>query len=185
MMMRLPYAPYRGGSSFDPGDRLRIALAIEGPLVGCRGALSAAGTAETVSRVSGANRYREGPRLQTDVLLVHPGNRQWSAEFGAYLQAEGEGTRDWKPPRGGSLLRAGVSLSGGTTWKWGVGVEAWKSRGFDDLLGSFAAMRPKIGLERAAGAHHLGIAAAPAFGSASDDRSLRGFDISLMWEFAQ
>jgi hypothetical protein len=185
VMVRLPHPAYRGGVSLDPGDRVRLAFGLDGPLAGWRGALAISGTVETVSRLDDADRYREGPRLRAEITLQRPGKYGFRCELGSYLQAQGDGGSGWPAPRGGSLWRAGVGLSWGEIWRWTASAAAWRAQGFGDLLGDSFAVRPGASLGRSFGGHRLEASIAPLFGTAAHDRSLRGVDAVLSWGLAR
>lgn len=184
-MARLPHPAYRGGVSLDPGDRLRLAAGFEGPLSAWRGSLSASGSVESFSKMDGAGRYREGPRVRIETVLVRPGNHELRCELGTYLQAEGEGGGGWPAPRGGSLWRAGLGLTWGSAWRWTVSAAGWRTRGFGDLLGDSFAVRPGGSVARTFGGHHLEASIAPLFGTAARDQTLRGLDAVLSWGIAR
>jgi len=181
LRVRLPYTAFEGESDLDPGDRLRLALAIEGPLAGWRAAATVAGRVESVTRLGGSDRYREGACGQMDVVLVRPGNHKWEGWFRSYVQAKGDGAGGWPAPSAGTLLSLGVERSGGMIWQWSLGLSAWTSRGFDDRIGDLHALRPMLSLGRSLGRQRLEGRIAPSFGTASGNQSLRGVDLTLNW----
>lgn len=180
---RASYILYEDEATLDPGSRFRAAGAYEAILGGGRLQSAVSFTRETFTRIEEQRRYREGDRTRIDLRWIRPGPAEWDFHLGSLLQADGEGADAWDPPAGGSVVSGGVSLRGGLKWGWVAGVDAWRSGGFDDLLGDLVAVRPEAGVARAIGAHRLALSAAPAFGFGEEDLSLRGWRIQLGWSF--
>lgn len=178
---RASYVLYEDESTLDPGSRLRIAGAYESIVAGGRLEASAGYAREAFTGVEQESRYRDGDRTRLALRWVRPGPAEWDVRMGVFLQADGEGAASWESPAGGSVWSGGVALRGGLDWSWVASMEAWRSSGFDELLGDLTAIRPGAGIERRFGGQRIALHAAPAFGFGDDDLALRGWSLRMEW----
>ncbi len=179
---RASYILFEDEATFNPGSRYRIAGAYGTILEGGRLQATAAYTREGLSQLEEESRFREGDRLRIGLRWVRPGAAEWDLRLGGLLQADGEGSDGWEAPAGGTVFSGRTSIAGGEDWRWIAALEAWRSGGFDDLLGDLVAFRPEAGIERRSGDHGFTLTAAPAFGFGEDELTLRGFGIRAGWE---
>jgi len=185
ILIRAPYRAARGEGSLDPGDRLRLAAALNGPYQGVHWSLTAAGTTEGNSKLRGVDRYREGERLDLALGLSRPGNLSLESLLRLFLQAEGEASVGWAAPSGGSVLSGGIQTAWGDDWRWRAALTAWRYEGFDDLIADPVVLRPSVGLLKRWGRQGIEGSIAPALGSAREGRSLRGLEVSFLWSLGQ